>query len=203
MPEGEERRGELEAEMALLGRLVRLTSEYLSQVAGAYIFLAYGISFPACLMLFEGLWESYGLLGPAVAAEAGSLAGMAVGLTLSTIIVRRVFEALPRRRGPARLFLLFTALFVAVMLAGMYGLALLDPSLLSVSWYYGLALALAILAPVMGGWSFLVASATITSLLPLVLSTMNVHIALAGLMLGYLAGGSYSIWRASKLLARE
>jgi hypothetical protein len=193
----------VEEEMALLGRLVRLTTEYLEHIAGAYIFLAYGIAVPGVLLLFEGIWESYGVMGSALAAELGSLVGVAVAMVLTALITRKVFSPLPEGRRATRAFLLYVLLFITVMMAGMYGLALLDPSLVEVSWYYGLALTLAILAPLVGGWSFLVSSITITSLLPLVLYTKNFHIALAGLMLGYLAGGSYSIWRASKILARK
>ena len=191
-------------EMALLGRLVKLTFDYFAHVAGAYIFFAYGIALPATLMLFEGLWESYGILGSATAAELGTMIGAVLGTILVVIIINRVFSPVAESgRGKAtRVFAVNSLLFFAAMASGMYGLALADPSLAGVSWYYGLTLTLALLAPLMGGWSFMVAAITLAAMLPIVLYTVNFHIALAGLMLGYLAGGSYSIWRASRILAR-
>ncbi len=197
-------------EMAALGRLVRSTRAFLEGVAGSYMFLAYGIAVPASILLAEGLAVTYGLpFG--VSVTISSLVGSILSTILVWLIVREVFAPLKsggrpgagRRRRPSTLFMATLAVFIGVYMGASYLVYYLAPGFSNVAWYYALDVTLAVLAPFFGGWAFIVASSSMACLLPLVLASNNVDVALASLMFGYLAGGTWSIWRASRILARE
>jgi len=199
-------------EMAALGRLVRSTRAFLEGVAGSYIFLAYGIAVPASILLAEGLARTYGL-PLSVSVTISSLAGSILSTILVWLIVREVFAPLraerragagvERRRRPSTLFMATLAIFIGVYMGTSYLVYYLAPFFSDVAWYYALDVTLAVLAPLFGGWAFIVAAGSMACLLPLVLASNNMDVALASLMFGYLAGGTWSIWRASRILARE
>ncbi len=203
MPEGEKREpgaSRAEEEMAVLGRLVLSTRVFLEHAASAYVFFAYGLAVPGFVIVLAGLAADLGVAGEAAASWAGSLLGAVVATLLIWKIGAGVFEVLgPGAASRARRgFLAGLALFIVVSAALVLALLKFMPEAAGVAWYYGLNLTLALLSPLMGGWAFLAAAATMAAFLPLVLYTLDVAVATGAVMIAYLAGGSYSLWKASR-----
>ncbi len=192
-------------DMLVLGDLTVRTARFLDMVAGAYAFFAYGLSVPGVSMLASSISAHTGISNPIVSSLA-ALAGVVLGMLLSTLVPRRARAYAARVGGgrDRRLAVAFALVFAAGFTAGAYPLYHLG--LEEVSWYGGLTLALALEALLLhaagartAAGSFLAAFTVAAIGLPLVAVLGDETAAVAMLMLAYLAGGSWTLWRASKL----